>query len=98
MATMFKVQDGVPVPEIKRASKQRRKFPVETMAVGQMFFVPGRTTKSISAYIARITKNLAGKWVTRHCWAWEDKRTGDWTVCEHTAVGAVEGAGVWRTE
>lgn len=97
--TMFKVQSGVPLPEISRAPKTpRRKFPVQGMAPGDMFFVPGKTSKSVSAYISRITKNLPGKYTARHCWMWQDKRDGSWHICAPSAVGATEGVGVWRTE
>lgn len=99
MSTLYQVQDGVPLPAVNRAPKTpRRKFPVEGMQPGQMFFVPGKTSKSVSAYISRITKNLPGKYTARHVWAWQDKRDGKWRICEASAVGAVEGVGVWRTE
>lgn len=95
--TMLKVQKGVPLVPIDHRPKQvRRKWPLETMEPGDFAFDPGSTTKSISAYISRSTKHLAGTFTARRCWAWQDKRNGDWTPCEHTAVGAVEGVGVWR--
>lgn len=99
MTTMFKVQSGVPLPAINRApTSPRRKFPVQGMEPNEMFFVPGKTSKSVSAYISRITKDLPGKYTARHCWMWQDQRDGTWHLCDHTAVGAKEGVGVWRTE
>lgn len=99
MTTMFKVQSGVPLPDISRAPKTpRRKFPVQGMAAGDMFFVPGKTSKSVSAYISRITKNLPGKYTARHCWMWQDQRDKSWRLCDPAAAGATEGVGVWRTE
>lgn len=99
MTAMFPVQSGVPIPDVvPRQKRPRRKFPVDTMTIGQFFFVPGRTVKHVCSYISRITKDLPGKFTTRRCWAWEDKRTGKWTLCEPSAVGALEGVGVWRTE
>ena len=100
--TMFKVQSGVPLPEISRAPKTpRRKFPVQGMRPGDMFFVPGKTSKSVSAYISRITKNLPGKYTARHCWmrlasddVWQPIEPGQ----ENLTAGATEGVGVWRTE
>lgn len=101
MTTMFKVQDNVPLPPIKRAPKTpRRKFPIEGMEVGQMFFMPGRSTKSVSAYVSRITKGLPGKYSARHCWM-KYKHLGPdgrWEPCEAGDRGATEGVGVWRIE
>lgn len=100
--TMFKVQSGVPLPEISRAPKTpRRKFPVQGMVPGQMFFVPGKTSKSVSAYISRITKNLPGKYTARHCHMRErttNTQGKHWELCDPTTPGATEGVGVWRTE
>lgn len=99
MTTMFKVQTNVERRKVSRAAKNpRRKYPLDTMAVGGMFFVPNRNCKSVSAYISRTTKDLPGKWSTQRAWMWEDKRNGDWRDCEPSAVGAVEGTQVWRDE
>lgn len=93
--TMFKVQSGVPLPEISRAPKTpRRKFPVQGMAPGQMFFVPGKTSKSVSAYISRITKNLPGKYTARQTTA--RLVDEDWMPCAAAHPDAVVGVGVWR--
>lgn len=98
MSPMFNVQKGVPLPEINRAPKgQRRKYPIETMAVGDMFFVPHRDTKSVSAYISRISKGVPGKFSARHCWMRKDAR-GHWHPCDPGGPPATEGTGVWRTE
>lgn len=97
MTTMFQVQSDVPLPEISRAPKApRRKFPVQGMVPGDMFFVPDKTSKSVSAYISRITKNLPGKYTTRHCWMRQDPRDKKWHACSSTDAGATEGVGVWR--
>lgn len=99
MSSMFQVQDNVPLPEINRAPRSpRRKYPVEGMTPGQMFFVPGKSSRSVSAYISRITKNLPGKYNARHCWMWQDQRDGKWHLCDPSAAGAKEGVGVWRTD
>lgn len=99
---MFKVQSGVPLPEISRAPKTpRRKFPVQGMAPGDMFFVPGKTSKSVSAYISRITKNLPGKYSARRCFMARynvEHGEPEWRICEPDVLGATEGVGVWRIE
>lgn len=100
--TMFKVQSGVPLPEISRAPRNpHRKFPVQGMAPGDMFFVPGKTSKSVSAYISRITKNLPGKYTARRCWMWLAPDNTWQPVdpgAEQLTSGATEGVGVWRTK
>lgn len=101
MTGLLKVQSGVPLPEINRApTNPRRKYPVEGMAKGDMFFVPERETKSVSAYISRITKNLPGKFSARHCWMRPglEHEDAEWVLCTPDADGAKEGTGVWRIE
>lgn len=101
MVEMLAVQKGVPMPGIKRpGAARRRKYPIETMAVGDMFFEPGRSSRALSAYICRIAKGLPAKFSTRRCFM-RKVRVGDvwkWKECAPTDGDAVEGAGVWRTE
>lgn len=97
MAEMFKVCRGGSPPVVDRRRKGgRHKFPVEEMSVGDWFLVPHRTTRSVSAYISRITKNLPGKFITRTVWM--AKKGEDWEVADARAAGAVSGVQVWRTE
>ncbi len=96
MSEMFPVQAGIPVPAITRSrGGERRKYPVATMEVGGMFFVPTRPSKQVSAYISRITKGLPGTFVTRPIVM--AKQKSKWVPVEPGAPGATEGTGVWRT-
>jgi hypothetical protein len=98
---MLEVQTGVPLPKIDRAPKgKRRKYPLEGMEVGDMFFVPGRACKSVSAYISRISKGLPGTYSARHVWMREalPSETPGWKLADKNTPHAVEGTGVWRTE
>lgn len=98
MSAMLNVQKGVPLPEINRAPKGvRRKYPIETMEVGDMFFVPGRSSKSVSAYISRISKDVPGRFSARSCFMVKDG-DGNWQPCEPGGPPACEGTGVWRIE
>ena len=97
MTTMFKVQSGVPLPDVSKPKQPRRKFPVEGMQPGQMFFVPGKSSRSVSSYVSRITKDLPGRYTARHCWMVRDAN-GDWQLCEESGPPACEGVGVWRHE
>lgn len=97
MSPMLKVYDNVPLPAIDRTPKTvPRKYPLATMKVGQMVFMPGRSCKSLSAYIARISKNVPGRFAVRSCWMiFENDKPVE--VPEGTP-DAVEGSGVWRIE
>jgi len=98
MSAMLNVQKGVPIPEINRAPKGvRRKYPIETMEVGDMFFVPGRSSKSVSAYISRISKDVPGKFSARHCFMVKNGE-GGWRVPQAGDPPPTEGTGVWRIE
>ncbi len=102
MTTMLSVQQGVPMPEPEYTPKTvRRKYPVDTMQVDDMFFLPGRASRGVSSYISRITKDLKGKWATRHCWMIPVGMRGDetvWQLSKEGVDGAQEGTGVWRIE
>lgn len=102
MTTMLGVQQGVPLPEPDYVPKTvRRKYPVATMEVGDMFFLPDRASRGVSSYISRITKDLPGKWATRHCWMIPVGMKGGervWQLAKPGDDGAEEGTGVWRIE
>lgn len=98
MSAMLSVQKGIPLPEINRSPRGvRRKYPLETMQVGEMFFEPGRNSRKLSAYISRETKDMPGKFSVRHCWMAQDA-AGVWCPAEPGSPGAAEGTGVWRIE
>lgn len=97
MAELFNIVKGVPLPPINRAPKgARRKYPVATMEIGDWFFVAGRSTKSVSAYISRTTKAMTAKFTTRPAWAVQNDNK--WVPAEPGTPGAAEGTGVWRVE
>ena len=97
MSAMLSVQKGVPLPEINRASKGLRKYPIDTMAVGEMFFVPGRSSKSVSSYISRISKGVPGRFSARYCWMRPglEHENCEWVLVSPDEEGAVEGTGVY---
>lgn len=97
MMTMFETQDNWPLPPVNRAPKNpRRKWQLETMKVGSMFFLPNRAVKSVSAYVSRITRTMTGRWTARACYGVE--RRGAWHEAQPGDKGAVAGVGVWRIE
>lgn len=97
MTVMFEVYYDVPLPKSNRAPKGvQRKYPIDTMRVGGMFFVPERTAKAVSSYISRIAKGHTGKFTTRRCWVVFNN--GKPTEVDAGTEGAIEGTGVWRVE
>lgn len=94
MSDLLPVQKDVPLPT-RQPRQPRRKYPFETMNVGDMFFVPERTVKSMSAYVSRTTKDLAATFNVRKTWMYRDS-DDEWVLCSEDHPRAVLGAGVWR--
>ena len=99
MTTAYKVQVGVPIPEINRTPKvSRRRYPLDTLVVGGMFFIPGRTSRSVSAYVSRVARGTDRKFSVRHVWA-KQETDGSWTLLDKPqGPPAVEGVAVWRVQ
>lgn len=102
MSEAYLPQKGIPVWPVDRAPKNpNRKYPFPTLEVGDMIFIPGAITKKMSAYVSKETKDLPGKFVTRHGWMRAVGMKGGkrvWEECKPADDGAEEGTGVWRTE
>lgn len=99
MTTAYVLQDGVPLPTVSRRPKQQPspfKDAINGAKVGQFFFVPERSPRSVSSYVARTSKRTGHKFETRRVWAWYDKVPGVWRICTANANGSIEGVGVWR--
>lgn len=104
MSEAYVPQKGIAVWPVDRAPKNpNRKYPFPTLKVGEMIFIPGAVTKKMSAYVSKETKDLPGKFVTRHGFmraAVQDDEgvVTRWEEVAEDAPGAVEGTAVWRTE
>lgn len=101
MTEVYIPQNGIPVPPVNRGRKTTQgKYPLKSLEVGQMIFIPGRNTKSMSSYVSRQTKNLPGSFVSRHCWMLPvrvaDGVVLEWQEVQEGAPDALEGTGVWR--
>lgn len=95
---MYEVQTDIPVPPVDHApAPKRRKYPFETMDVGGMFFVPGKTKNTLAPYVAQEGKKLGRKFSTRLTWMVEED-PGRWVPTGPDDENAVQGIGVWRTE
>lgn len=93
---MYTVQKHVPIPKPQRRVPGNRKYPLDVMAIGEMFFVPHKATNSISPHIAASGSLLGRKFITRLTYMTQTKR--GWKPATAETPGAVQGIGVWRTE
>ncbi len=94
---MHEVQKNIPIPRAMRPSAPaRRKYPFETMDVGDMFFVPGKAKNTLATHVSTVGAQLGRKYGTRVLYMRETIE--GWKPCEPDEDGAVIGVGVWRTE
>ena len=91
---MLKVQDNLPIPPITRSAR-RRKYPLDSMGVGEMFFVPGKEPAALGTHISKAGKTLNRTFTVRSVTMADDN--GSWVPCGPDDDGATRGAGVWRT-
>jgi hypothetical protein len=92
---MFKLQSNFPIPPVRRsATPVRRKYPFETMEVGEMFFVEGKKKNTLGTHVSTVSKQLGRKFSTRLTFARQGAK--GWEPCDPDADGAVQGVGVWR--
>jgi hypothetical protein len=101
--TMHTPMKNVPIPSPVAArgdgSNRRRKYPFDTMEVGEMFFVPDRARNNLTTHASAVGRQLERKFATRLTYM---KPTGDdgnpWEPCDPDDPDAHLGIGVWRTE
>jgi hypothetical protein len=60
---MFRIERGVPIPA--RRNPRGSMYPFAEMEIGDSFFVPDGTTKTISAAAQYFTKNLGRRFTVR---------------------------------
>ncbi len=89
----YPIQSNVPKPLPAREAR-RRKYPFREMEVGDMFFVPSRTTNTLMNLASREGRALGRKFSTRLCWMRSTPQ--GWVECLPDADGAVQGIGTWR--
>jgi hypothetical protein len=97
---MFEVFDNViqPPPARSKAGAYR-KYPLDELKVGQMFFVPhgsGPSRKSLATHVSVEAKKLGRKFSTRDV-ALLTSSKGPPKIVAAGTPGAVRGIAVWRT-
>lgn len=86
----------MPFDTIAQPKTRERMYPIDTMNVGQFFFLPGRARKNLASYFSHQGKRLGRKFATRtQVMRQED---GAWVEAREGEDGAVKGIGVYRTE
>lgn len=97
---MFQVFDDVALPPPSRSkSGSGRKYPLDEMQVGQMFFVPegtGPSRKSLATHVSVAAKKLDRKFSIRDV-ALLMSPNGPPKVVRIGTPGSVRGIAVWRT-
>lgn len=93
---MYPIQNNVPKPKSVRAVQpSRRKYPINELEVGSMFFVPNKTRNTLTSHFSNTGRKLGRKFDTQLVYM---RQTDEgWTLCEKDDEGAVLGVGVWRT-
>ena len=92
---MHEVHKNVPVPKARRVhAPSRRKYPLDAMDVGDMFFVPGKQKNTLATHVSTVGKALGRKFVTRLTHMVET--LDGWQPADADTPKAVLGVGVWR--
>ena len=93
---MIDVQKNIPVPHPDKTVPRgpRRKYPFETMQVGDMFFVPHKTRNTLMSHVSVTGKSLGKKFTTRLTYMVES--LDGWKQATKDTPHAVQGIGVWR--
>lgn len=92
---MYDVIQNVELPPIRRANRRRRrKYPFETMNIGDMFFVPTKTRNLLTTQAASAAAQLGWKFSTRSVTM--KQVASAWVMCDETDPDATAGIGVWR--
>lgn len=95
---MQPVHKNIPIPIPVRTRGMCRKYPFDTMGVGDMFFVAGKIENTLKTLAWKSGQRLHRKFTTRLCFMREVSRHGIkcWELCDPAHPRAVQGIGVWR--
>ena len=97
MTSDFKVKAGVKLPTVEETKNRTpRKYPFDTVKVGEIFFVPDKTADKFSTYAARQAKLLGRKFRSQTIVMRQDLQTNEWELCKSGAPGAKRGTAVTR--
>lgn len=90
------MKKGVQLPEPAKAGGVRAKYPFKTMTVGEIIFIPDKTTRQLSAYVAQRGRELNRKFRSQKAVMRQDLQTNEWELCKPGAAGARNGVAICR--
>lgn len=103
--TLYNAVADIEIPKALRTgggAKGDRKYPFNTMEVGDSFFVPNRDKNTLSTHASLTGKRLGRKFKTLLVWGHElfdDEEVVGWKLAnEPGEEGSVLGIGVWRVD
>ena len=101
--TLYHAVSDIEIPKALRVGggpKGDRKYPFNTMEVGESFFVPNKDKNTLSTHASLTGKRLNKKFKTLLVWGheldYEDGSVGWKPANEPGEDGSVLGIGVWR--
>lgn len=92
----YRVKKGVKLPEPAKAGGARTKYPFKTMDVGELIFIPDKTSRQLSAYVAQRGRELQRKFRTQKAVMRQDLQSNEWEPCKPGAAGARNGVAICR--
>ena len=92
----YAVKKGASLPP-PRVGVSRHKYPFATVGIGDMFFVPDKTTKQLSTYAALCGRKLGRRFRTQTAHMRQDLLTNEWEPCKPGAIGSRRGVAITRT-
>jgi hypothetical protein len=90
----IETNQGVALPRVRRP--RASKYPFETMAIGENFFIPDRVTNTMTVRASAEGRRLGKKFRTRLTTCRETIE--GWKLCHAEDDGAVRGVAIWRTK
>ena len=92
----FRPQKATTTPMAVRRKfpPRKRKYPVDTMEVGEFFFVPNMEKNTLSTYASEAGRKLKRKFFT--CMCYHRKTKAGWEECDEAHPNAVKGVYVRR--
>ena len=94
----LKVKAGAKLPTREESRYVTpRKYPFDTIKIGESFFVVDKTATDFSTYAGRQGKLLGRKFRTQTMVMRQDLSTNEWEPCKPGMVGSRQGTAVTRT-
>lgn len=96
--SQYEILVDVPIPQSVRhvVPRRSRKYPLDVLRVGEMFFIPHRPSKAVAPHISVQGKRLGRKFAVRMLYMYKPGLF--WEPADEETPGATFGTGVWRVK